>query len=215
MTHATWIFPTAPYSHGSGTTAWFEPGTFSSLPLGRSTNEASNSEIGGKDEDQEGILKSVEYICELIDEEIQRGVEPDRIVVVGFSQGCVISLTVSIGSRYAGRIAGAVGLSGALPSREAIEKAKCHSVISKQSSENSGKTIRKDEMRIFLAHGTKDFIIPVRYFRSTRERLEQILGEDANGKQKLEPHEYEGMGHAMSSKEFMDMCEFLEKVIPA
>jgi hypothetical protein len=52
------------------------------------------------------------------------GVALERVVVGGFSQGCIISLLLGLGGRYAGRVGGVVGLSGALCSSETIARAR-------------------------------------------------------------------------------------------
>jgi pimeloyl-ACP methyl ester carboxylesterase len=74
-------------------------------------------DIAGTDlisrQDATGIAKSERAICALIDQEIARGVAPERIVLAGFSQGCAMALHT--GLRYPKRLAGIVALSGYLP----------------------------------------------------------------------------------------------------
>ena len=72
-------------------------------------------EDSDEEDDAEGMMKSVEYICGLVDKEVEGGVPVERTVVGGFSQGCAISLLVGLVSRYKGKLAGVVGLSGYLP----------------------------------------------------------------------------------------------------
>ena len=74
-----------------------------------------NPDKDEEEDDKEGIMKSVEYICGLIDTEVEAGVPVERIVVGGFSQGCAISLLVGLIGRYRGRLGRVVGLSGYLP----------------------------------------------------------------------------------------------------
>jgi lysophospholipase-2 len=50
----------------------------------------------------------------------------------------------------------------------------------------------------------------MRVFRDTKARVAKTVGDAA-----LEAREYEGMGHVTSGPEFRDMCEFLEKIVPA
>jgi hypothetical protein len=50
----------------------------------------------------------------------------------------------------------------------------------------------------------------MRVFRDTKARVAKTVGDAA-----LEAHEYEGMGHVTSGPEFRDMCDFLEKIVPA
>jgi predicted esterase len=96
-------------------TAWYPPTSFSPIPVGRSSQpEDEDDDDEFNEEGEDDILQSVEYICGLVDEEIKKGVEVERIVVGGFSQGCAISLILGLASRYAGKIGGVVGLSGYL-----------------------------------------------------------------------------------------------------
>ena len=64
-------------------------------------------------------------------------------------------------------------------------------------------------MKIFLAHGTKDALVPMRVFRDTKARVTRTVGEEA-----LESREYEGMSHVCSGPELRDVCAFLEKIVP-
>jgi predicted esterase len=47
-------------------------------------------------EDEEGIMKSVRLVHSIIDEQIDKGIASERIVVGGFSQGGAISLLASM-----------------------------------------------------------------------------------------------------------------------
>lgn len=204
MTHLSWVFPNAPYSADAGTTAWFEPSSLSAIPVGHSTNEQSNhvSSDEDEDEDQEGILKSAKYLCDLISEEVARGVNAKRIVLGGFSQGCCVSLIAGLGSAYGGRIAGVVGLSGGLPHGKKIMREREGFV----SVAGEG----HDKMQVFLGHGTKDMLVPMRVFRDTKESVEKQVGADA-----VVAKVYEGMGHQTCGPELRDVCEFLERILPA
>jgi len=180
--------------------AWYTPTPFSPIPVGRSSkpeDEDDDDEFNEEGEDE--ILESVEYTCKLIDEEVKNGVPVERIVVGGFSQGCAVSLVLGLVSRYAGKFGGVVGLSGYLPRGPKIKAGRERF---RESAEGKG-------TRIFLAHGTRDMLVPMRVFRDTKARLEYTVGEGV-----LESHEYQGMGHVTCGPEFKDMCEFLEKILP-
>jgi phospholipase/carboxylesterase len=64
-------------------------------------------------EDEAGLRASQALIEALIAQERERGVPASRIVLMGFSQGC--AMTLMTGLRHAERLAGLVGLSGYLP----------------------------------------------------------------------------------------------------
>lgn len=178
----------------------YPPTSFSPIPVGRSSsaeNEEDEDEFNEEGEDE--ILGSVEYLCTLIDEEIKSGVKPSRIVIGGFSQGCAISLVTGLASRYQGKIGGVVALSGYLPRGKKILEGR-KGFVKQEGGEG---------MRILLAHGTKDLLVPMRVFRDTKARVVRTVGEEA-----LQAKEYEGMGHVTSGAEFRDICTFLEKVVP-
>lgn len=182
----------------SGTTAWFEPTTFSTIPVGRSTNSSSNPDLDDEDEDldQEGILRSVSYIHGLIDEEVAKGVPPERIILGGFSQGAMTSLCAALGGRWQGKIGGVVGLSGSLPGGKLLRAER--------------KDTDDTRTKFFIGHGTKDFLIPMRVFRDSKEKLIKLVGEG-----RVQTEEYEGMGHVTCGKELLDVCVFLETIVPA
>lgn len=191
--------------------AWFTPASFSPIPVGRSTQdevevaEKEKSEEEGRDEAEDEILRSVEYVCGLVDEEVENGVDVGRIVVGGFSQGCAVSLVLGLGSRYQGKIGGVVGLSGYLPRVKGL-RGGGKRVVAVRGEEEVG--AERETMRVFLAHGTRDMLVPMRVFRECKETVEKMVGGDL-----VETHEYEGMGHATCGPEFRDMCAFLESVL--
>lgn len=147
-------------------------------------------------EAEDEILASVEYVCSLIDKEVKNGVKAERIVVGGFSQGCAISLVTGLSSRYAGKLGGIVGLSGYLPKGPKMQELR-------------KKYLKESKMRVFLGHGSKDMLVPMRVFREAKGKVEKIVSEN-----KVRVEVYEGMGHVASGAEFRDMCGFLEEVLP-
>jgi lysophospholipase-2 len=155
-----------------------------------------NEDEGFDEEGEDEILASVEYLCKLIDEEVSRGVKLERIIIGGFSQGCAVSLVTALASRYAGKLGGVVGLSGYLPRGKKIREARAGYV-------------KGGHMKFFMAHGTRDILVPMRVFRDAKARVESTVGEGV-----MESHEYEGMGHVTSGVEFRDMCTYLEKILP-
>jgi predicted esterase len=180
------------------TTAWYPPVAFSPIPVGSSSSGPAKQEAEEQvDEAEVEILESVEYLCSLIDDEVKRGIKLERIVIGGFSQGCAISLVTGLGSRYKGQMGGVVGLSGYLP----------HG--GKLSASYGEFQKGEGEMKVFLAHGTKDRLVPMRVYRETKKRVAGIVGED-----RFEAREYDGIGHTTAGAELRDMCTFLEKVLP-
>jgi predicted esterase len=97
-----------------------------------------------------------------------------------------------------------VGLSGYLPRGRQIRRQR-EGYVKDGTKEGEG----SGKMKVFLAHGTKDMLVPMRVFRDAKSRVAHTVGEE-----QIEAHEYQGMGHVTSGPEFRDMCAFLEKIIP-
>ncbi|KAL1596034.1 hypothetical protein SLS59_008023 [Nothophoma quercina] len=193
LPYMSWTIPNAIEEHDLGTTAWYMPTRLSPYPPSRPELE--------DDEDEDGMLKSVQYITGLIDELVAQGVPEKRIVLAGFSQGHVMTLLTGLTSKYAGKLGGLVGLSGymALPER----------VPALREEAGLLKDVEYD-VPIFLARGTGDRLVPKRYHRLCCEALSKFGVKD----EVLTVKEYEGMGHVMGGAELRDLCAWLEQVVP-
>jgi len=141
-------------------------------------------------EDERGLRESVVDVQALIDREVARGVPAARIVLMGFSQGCAITLLA--GLRAPQRLAGLVGLSGYLPL--------AGTTASERSAANA-------DVPLFMGHGRMDGIVPVMLGSSSRDAL-RALGHD------VEWHEYP-MEHSVSMEEIKDLEAWLRKVLAA
>lgn len=148
-----------------------------------------------EEDDEEGMMKSVEYICGLIDKEVEAGIPVERIVVGGFSQGCAIALLVGLMSRYRDKLGGVVGLSGYLP---------LSGRVGKMMEGGQNKT---SQTKWFLAHGSRDQLVPRRMFLKYKDKVEGWEGE------RVEARLYEGMGHTTVGAEVGDLCAWLERVL--
>lgn len=177
------------------TTAWYTPHSFPLFPPSRPELEP--------DEDEAGLLRSVEYIESLIEACTRKGIPLNRIVVGGFSQGCALSLlTDLVSQKYSGRLAGVIGLSGYLPLADGrkLEDLRAH----------AGLNPTVGGVEVFLARGERDQLIPKRIHNASIKRLQELGLTESS----LEIHEYEGLGHSVSAPVLRDMCSFLERVVP-
>ena len=139
-------------------------------------------------EDERGLRTSQAMVEALIEREIERGTEAARIVLMGFSQGC--AMTLMAGLRFGQRLAGLVGLSGYLP-LAAVTEAERHSA--------------NRDTPIFLAHGSADQVIPIARATTSRDAL-KALGHP------VEWHEYP-MPHSVSAEEIADLNRWLLKTL--
>src|SRR5512134_3195124 len=141
-------------------------------------------------EDEAGLRASLAAVSALLDREVARGIPAARIVLMGFSQGC--AMTLLAGLRYPQRLAGLAGLSGYLP------------LAATTAAERSA---ANRDTPVFLAHGTQDPVVV--FERGARSRDELVaLGLD------VEWHEYP-MEHSVCAEEVADLNSWLLKVLPA
>lgn len=135
-------------------------------------------------EDEHGLRASQALVESLLDREQERGIDPARIVLMGFSQGC--AMTLMTGLRYSRRLAGLVGLSGYLP-LASVTQAERHTANS--------------DVPIFLAHGSADPVVPIARATASRDAL-AALGH------RVEWHEYP-MQHSVCAEEIADLNRWL------
>lgn len=135
-------------------------------------------------EDEVGLRESQRQIAALIDAERERGMPARRIVLMGFSQGCAMTLMTAL--RYPERLGGAVGLSGYLPLAE--------TTAAERHPANA-------DLPIFLAHGRQDPIVPHARGAASRDAL-RALGHD------VQWHDYP-MPHSVCAEEIADLNAWL------
>lgn len=138
--------------------------------------------------DETGLRASQAAVEALITREVDRGIQPDRIVLAGFSQGGAVALHT--GLRHAQRLAGIVALSTYLPLPQKVE-------VERHPANHA--------TPIFMAHGAQDDIIPLRVARTSEQRL-RGWGYD------IEWHEYP-MPHSVSMEEIRDLSRWLTRVV--
>lgn len=146
---------------------------------------------GGKfGEDEPGLRQSAAAVQALLDREATRGIAPVRTVLMGFSQGC--AMTLLAGLRAPQRLAGLVGLSGYLPLAA--------STAAERSAANR-------DTPVFLAHGRFDPMVALARGTATRDAL-LALG------QPVEWHDYP-MEHSVCQEEIADLNAWLLRVLAA
>lgn len=107
--------------------------------------------------DEAGIRQSVAMLDALIEREHERGVAYANIVLAGFSQGGAIAL--QCGLRCPEQLAGVMALSAYLPLSSDI------------SAGNGGQS---KDLRIFMAHGSSDPVLPMHLGVASRDVLESL-----------------------------------------
>jgi lysophospholipase-2 len=115
-----------------------------------------------------------------------------------------MALLLDLTSRkYAGKLGGIVGLMGYLPLADGrrLEALRAEAELPPVHG----------SVPVFLARGKRDMLIPKRIWNVALKRLEEL----GMGKDDLEVHEYEGLGHSLNGEVLRDVCAFLERYVPA
>ena len=139
---------------------------------------------GTRREDEAGLRQSQALVQQLLDREAQRGMPPGRTVLMGFSQGC--AMTLLAGVRAPQRLAGLVALSGYLPLAGLT--------VAERSPANR-------DTPVFMAHGEQDEIVVPARGEAARDTL-VALG------QPVDWHLYP-MGHEVCMDEVRDLNAWL------
>lgn len=137
-------------------------------------------------EDKAGVTRSREYIDKLIQDEVNRGIPSQRIILGGFSQGGALGLYA--GLRFEQPLAGILALSCYLP---------LASELATQISDANRDT------PIFFAHGRQD---PVVGFSMGSQSYERVRGFNTAAVF----HEYP-MGHNVIGEEIQDIGTWMRE----
>lgn len=135
--------------------------------------------------DMEGVLESEKRVKALIQEQIDKGISADNIVLAGFSQGGVMSLFA--GLRYPEKLAGIMALSCYLPTADTLPE---------QLSEANSDTA------VLQQHGDNDDVVPVQAGKMANKLLREAK---YNVQWKTYP-----MAHSVHPKQIQDISTWLK-----
>ena len=105
--------------------------------------------------DKEQLMASSDAVARLVDQEIERGVKSENILIAGFSQGGAVAY--ELGLSYPKRLAGIIALSTYFATAETVAV----------SAANKG-------IPINIYHGTRDPMVPESLGRTSVQKLEQL-----------------------------------------
>ncbi len=135
--------------------------------------------------DRDGVLASSAMLEGLITREIERGIEPTKIVIAGFSQGGAVAIHTALQTRH--NIAGLMALSTYMPLPDAVKNA-----------------VSRRDLPIFMAHGSFDPVLRMEWGRESADKL------IASG-YSVDWHEYP-MAHAVCPQEIADIGRWLSNI---
>lgn len=141
-------------------------------------------EVGNEDID--GMNATNHYIHSLIEQQLQDGIQSDKIMLAGFSQGGAMALYSAL--TYDKPLGGVMGLSTVLGGSVALEK---------------NRNDVNDAMPILLVHGEQDEVLPCSVGERSRDKL-RSWGYDVQWKTYA-------MGHTLCPEEIDDIASFLQE----
>ena len=177
------IFPTAPLmpvtlNQGMEMRAWYD---IASMQLRQKA-------------DWENIVISSGYVVSLVEAQLAQGIQSERILLAGFSQGGVIALHSALLCQSAGkRLAGVLALSTYYP-----EKPDNLAPVPKKQS--------FAELSILMAHGLYDNVCDI-----TLARASKVVLQDLNAQ--VSWLEYP-MAHQVCAQEIEDLSAFIQDKLP-
>ncbi len=137
-----------------------------------------------QDPDIKGIEENSKLIAELIDAEIEKGIDSQRILLIGFSQGGVMALHT--GMRYGKKLAGVASLSSYLPTMQTIPLDGINA-----------------KLPVFIGHGSSDGVVPA----ALSEKVFDFLKTNGNP---VERHTYD-MQHSVCLEELKTLGTWIYK----
>lgn len=142
--------------------------------------------VEGRD-DHAGIATSQQQIEHLIKQQEDSGINSTNVLLMGFSQGAAMALTV--GLRHAKPLAGIVSLSGYLP-------------VAKETLSTT--SIANKNIPIFIGHGTADPVVMFQWGQMTYQALQQAGYH-------VDWHSYP-IQHTVSREEIDDIGAWIRKI---
>ncbi len=162
----------APLSLGFGSYAWY------SINFEADRDNFSNLEEANL------ALKEIDRFIDGVIDEFDP--DPDRIFLMGFSQGTILSLAYAL--NHPGKIQHVLALSGYVNQQLLIKPLEAGAY---------------KDLDVFASHGSVDQVIPVEWARRTPEFLNKLEIE----------HEYKEypVGHGVAPQNFFDMLSWIRK----
>ncbi len=141
-------------------------------------------------QDEDGVRESSDILDALIEREIDRGIDPSRIVVAGFSQGGAVVLYGAMRRQQA--LAGVMALSTFMPSVAPF-------------TDDLSSAVADRSTPVFVAHGTFDPVLPLALGQDVATQLEAAGFSP-------EWHDYP-MAHAVCPQEIQAIRDWLLRVL--
>ncbi|GJN87406.1 hypothetical protein Rhopal_000355-T1 [Rhodotorula paludigena] len=157
-----------------------------------------------KREDEAHMQAAVARVHGLIQAEIDKGIDANRIVLAGFSQGCATTLLAGLSTKE--KLGGLMCLSGWLPMAYKIQKSGSKETHPMQTS-------HAHEVPVFWGHGAADSVIQFVLFPYAWGE-QSIAHLTKMGFSNIEFHTYPDLQHWVATEEEDDMLAWFQKILP-
>lgn len=156
--------------------------------------QGSIKDIMNMKQNKEELLESVQQIEQIIQREIDSGMEPEKIMVGGFSQGGSVALALGLTTTH--QLGGIICMSGFLPCREEI----------------FGWAKENNQITFNFYHSYYDNLVPC----EIGEKSAELVKEQGFSVEFKEKYKYRGHGHFWTLGVIKEIFgEELEKVLKA
>ncbi|KAF2027539.1 Phospholipase/carboxylesterase [Setomelanomma holmii] len=152
----------------------------------------SLSTLTDREEDVDGIIKSRDYFHNLIDQEIEKGIPANRVVIGGFSQGGAMSLLSGV--TYKSQLGGIFGLS-------------CYLLVQKKIKDMIPDSNPNQNTPIFMGHGDADQVVAHKFGKMSADEL---TGHGF----KVDFRTYKNLVHSADPDEIDHLESYLNQQIP-
>lgn len=149
-------------------------------------------------EDKTTILASADRVTTILNNEIERGIAPERIVVAGFSQGGAIALTT--GLRFDRRLGGILAMSTWLPLADEYPAAASEAARGDAATGVKG-------VKVVQCHGDEDMVVRESWGKLSHQKMNTFLTNPSPTYML-----FEGMGHSANEEELDAIKSWLGEV---
>ena len=141
-----------------------------------------------REQDDAGIDSSVQHVNALIEQEIERGIPANQIILAGFSQAGAIAYNAALTSAH--QLGGVLALS---------------TYLTMSAEQLATVNEQRKSLPLFIAHGQQDEVINIEYAEQSVEKLK------AAG---FNPEWFTySMAHSVSLEEVTDMSNWLKHLL--
>ncbi|KAH7914462.1 alpha/beta-hydrolase, partial [Hygrophoropsis aurantiaca] len=181
LPHILWLLPQSPripvtLNQGERRPSWFD---IAHLPP------------WDDEHDEVGTTESVALVENLILAQVHSGIDPRKIILVGFSQGAALSLMVALTTLH--ELGGVASLSGWIP----------HAVREQM-------LYTEQNIPVFWGHGDADSEIPLEFGREAIQFLQRKLRMPSRN---VCFNVYDGLDHGINDDELQDLLIWLRSIL--